>query len=136
MGNEAANAGRRAAYPAYKSSNVAWLGDVPAHWEVRRLKYTADLINVKVDGANNDLTYTGLEHIECWTGKRIAPNGETTSDGQASLYRRGDVLFGKLPRRLALGSLPQAGFARTTPTSHRKSRNTSSPTSASCQVRR
>ena len=25
-------------YPAYKSSEVEWLGDVPEHWEVRRLK--------------------------------------------------------------------------------------------------
>ena len=25
-------------YPAYKPSGVEWLGDVPAHWEVRRLK--------------------------------------------------------------------------------------------------
>ncbi len=25
-------------YPAYKPSGVPWLGDVPAHWEVRRLK--------------------------------------------------------------------------------------------------
>jgi type I restriction enzyme S subunit len=25
-------------YPAYKPSNVEWLGDVPAHWEIRRLK--------------------------------------------------------------------------------------------------
>ncbi len=24
-------------YPAYKASGVEWLGDVPAHWEVRRL---------------------------------------------------------------------------------------------------
>ena len=26
-------------YPAYESSGVEWLGDVPAHWEVRRLKH-------------------------------------------------------------------------------------------------
>ena len=26
-------------YPAYKDSGVEWLGDVPEHWEVRRLKY-------------------------------------------------------------------------------------------------
>ena len=26
-------------YPDYKSSGVEWLGDVPTHWEVRRLKY-------------------------------------------------------------------------------------------------
>ena len=25
-------------YPAYKDSGVSWLGEVPAHWEVRRLK--------------------------------------------------------------------------------------------------
>jgi type I restriction enzyme, S subunit len=26
-------------YPAYKDSGVEWLGEIPAHWEVRRLKY-------------------------------------------------------------------------------------------------
>ena len=26
-------------YPAYKPSGVPWLGDVPAHWEVRRLRF-------------------------------------------------------------------------------------------------
>lgn len=26
-------------YPAYEPSGVEWLGDVPAHWEVRRLKH-------------------------------------------------------------------------------------------------
>lgn len=25
-------------YPAYKPSGIQWLGDIPAHWEVRRLK--------------------------------------------------------------------------------------------------
>ena len=25
-------------YSAYKPSGVDWLGDVPAHWEVRRLR--------------------------------------------------------------------------------------------------
>ena len=92
---------KREAYPAYKPSGVEWLGDVPRHWEVRRLKYTVDLVNMKVDGADNDLPYTGLEHIESWTGKRIAVNGNATSEGQANLYRRGDVLFGKLRPYLA-----------------------------------
>ncbi len=91
----------RGAYPHYRQSGIEWLGKIPAHWEVRRLKYTADLVNVKVDGADNDLPYTGLEHIESWTGKRISPNGDTTSEGQANLYRRGDVLFGKLRPYLA-----------------------------------
>ena len=30
-------------YPTYKPSGVEWLGDVPAHWEVRRLKTVCQL---------------------------------------------------------------------------------------------
>ena len=28
---------------AYKSSGVPWLGDVPTHWEIRRLRAVADM---------------------------------------------------------------------------------------------
>ena len=31
-------------YPAYRDSGVEWLGEVPAHWEVRRLKNVASLV--------------------------------------------------------------------------------------------
>lgn len=31
------------AYPRYKPSGVEWLGDVPEHWEVKRLKYSASI---------------------------------------------------------------------------------------------
>jgi len=27
-------------YPEYKDSGVEWLGDMPAHWEVQRIKHT------------------------------------------------------------------------------------------------
>ena len=30
-------------YPAYKDSGVEWLGEVPNHWEVRRLKWVTRL---------------------------------------------------------------------------------------------
>ena len=30
-------------YPTYKASGVEWLGEIPAHWEARRLKTLADL---------------------------------------------------------------------------------------------
>ena len=30
-------------YPAYKPSGVQWLGEVPNHWEVQRLKYAVDI---------------------------------------------------------------------------------------------
>jgi len=37
MTNEATR-GRWKPYPAYKPSGVEWLGDIPAHWNIRRLK--------------------------------------------------------------------------------------------------
>ena len=39
-------------YPAYKPSGVAWIGDVPAHWEVRRLRSVADVINGATPSTN------------------------------------------------------------------------------------
>jgi len=34
---------KRKPYPKYKPSGVEWLGDVPEHWEVKRLKYSASI---------------------------------------------------------------------------------------------
>ncbi len=84
-----------------KDSGIEWLGQIPEHWEVCRLKYSVDLINQKVDGSDSELPYMGLEHIESWTGKIISPNGDVLSEGQSNLYQRGDVLFGKLRPYLA-----------------------------------
>lgn len=39
-------------YPRYKDSGVEWLGEVPEHWEVKRLKYTGEaLIGLTYDPA-------------------------------------------------------------------------------------
>ena len=34
-------------YPAYKPSGLDWIGDVPAHWEVRRLRNIVNPASVK-----------------------------------------------------------------------------------------
>lgn len=31
-------------YPAYQDSGVRWLGEVPAHWEVRRQRNVVNLL--------------------------------------------------------------------------------------------
>ncbi len=41
-------------YDAYKDSGVAWLGQVPAHWEVKRLKTNADIIPSNIDKKSYD----------------------------------------------------------------------------------
>jgi restriction endonuclease S subunit len=88
------------AYPKTKKSGVEWLGDIPEHWNVRRLKFAAPLINDKVDAQESDLPYMGLEHVESWTGRRI-PDETAASDGVATHFMCGDVLFGKLRPYLA-----------------------------------
>ena len=51
-------------YSAYKNSGVPWLGEVPAHWEVRRLKYLLQERDTRsVDGSEQLLRvsqYTGV----------------------------------------------------------------------------
>jgi hypothetical protein len=36
------------AYPRYKHSGVAWLGDVPEHWGVKQLRHSASLKSGKI----------------------------------------------------------------------------------------
>ncbi|MCS6930717.1 MAG: hypothetical protein NZM27_00725, partial [Acetobacteraceae bacterium] len=78
------------AYPAYRDSGVPWLGQVPAHWEVKRLKRAARLCT---DRAEDRSFPVGLEHIESWTGRLI--EAETELDGDGVAFRPGDILFGK-----------------------------------------
>ena len=30
-------------YPKYKPSDIQWLGDIPEHWEVKKLKYVSSI---------------------------------------------------------------------------------------------
>jgi len=91
-----------ASYPAYRPSGTDWLGEIPTHWEMRRLRYCVSIINEKVNGQGTDLPYIGLENIESWTGRQIQQGAEPSfSEGQSNLFKSGDVLFGKLRPYLA-----------------------------------
>lgn len=93
-------------YNELDSSGVVWLQDKPLHWRIKRLKFSTDLINNKVSVEESPLPYFGLEHIESWTGRKI--DGEiSNSEGLASSFLAGDVLFGKLRPYLAKVHLAQ-----------------------------
>ena len=83
-----------------KDSGVAWLGDVPSHWQNKRLKFSIGNISEKVDAQTSDLRYFGLENIQSFTGKIIS-DVELTSEGVGNAFQKGDVLFGKLRPYLA-----------------------------------
>lgn len=88
-------------YLEYKDSYSSWLGMVPLHWNLERLKRCVTIINGKVDGNTSELPYTGLEHVESWTGRLVESDEKPTSEGQCSHFKEGDVLFGKLRPYLA-----------------------------------
>ncbi len=46
-------------YPAYKDSGVPWLGEVPAHWEVRRVRSIAEVINGATPASNRPEYWEG-----------------------------------------------------------------------------
>src|SRR5687768_2892722 len=33
-------------YPAYRATGIAWLGDLPAHWETRQLGFISNRVSV------------------------------------------------------------------------------------------
>ena len=95
-----------AQYKELDNSGVTWLQKKPSHWRIKRLKFSTDLINNKVSVEDSPLPYLGLEHIESWTGRKI--DGEiSNSEGLASSFITGDVLFGKLRPYLAKVHLAQ-----------------------------
>jgi type I restriction enzyme S subunit len=98
-----------------KPSCVDWLGEVPAHWDIRKLKFSVDLINNKIEAKNTDLPYLGLENIESFTAKKIyVEENPPVSDGVGSHYKYRDVLFGKLRPYLAKAYLAEEeGFCST-----------------------
>ena len=91
---------RPLSYSAYKPSNVDWLGEVPEHWEVLRLKSVVHQVSEQVYGSQEKMPYVALEHVESWTG-RVLPHVVETPDSQLKQFRSGDVLFGKLRPYLA-----------------------------------
>ena len=96
-------------YPAMKDSGVAWLGEVPEHWIIERLKSSVDNIldqGTELRGAD---VHIALEHVESWTGQIRCADSDSSFDSQLKRFRSGDVLFGKLRPYLAKVARPTSG---------------------------
>ena len=89
-----------------KDSGVEWLVEIPAHWQARRLKYSAPLRIGKLDRKPEEAVYIGLEHIESWTGRLLLNTQPESVDSIVGTFVAGDVLFGKLRPYLAKSARP------------------------------
>jgi type I restriction enzyme S subunit len=89
-------------YPSYKDSTIEWLGDVPEHWKVRRLKEV--IVSPLSYGANEMASDSNPEHprfiritdfseneeLKDETFKSLSPN-----IAQKYLLKEGDILFAR-----------------------------------------
>ncbi|OQZ07403.1 MAG: restriction endonuclease, partial [Planctomycetes bacterium UTPLA1] len=88
-------------YPAMKDSGVPWLGEVPEHWSIDRLKSSVSNVIEQTAERRSDELYVALEHVESWTGRIRRAEPDVTFDSQVKRFRTDDVLFGKLRPYLA-----------------------------------
>lgn len=80
-----------------RPSGIDWLGKIPAHWNVERVKSVVNLINDKAKDSNSKKI--GLENIESKTGKYIS--SDSIFEGDGIEFKCNDILFGKLRPYLA-----------------------------------
>ncbi|MEI2745445.1 MAG: restriction endonuclease subunit S [Ottowia sp.] len=90
-----------AKYPAYKDSGVAWLGRVPGHWEVKRLRHVAALNPSKSEIAefprDTEVSFLPMEAVGddgTLNLDRTRPIAEVESG--YTYFREGDVTIAKI----------------------------------------
>ncbi len=97
-----ANAGLKS-YPELKDSGVSWLGKVPAHWEVRRLRNVAELrvSNVDKHTREGETLVRLCNYVDVYKNDRIRSSmpfmaaTATADELERFRLRSGDVLITK-----------------------------------------
>jgi type I restriction enzyme S subunit len=88
-------------YPKYKDSGVEWLGQVPEHWEVKRLRFATELNPSKSEVAKLDretpVSFLPMEAIGD-DGTLSLENEKTIGELESgyTYFRDGDVIVAKI----------------------------------------
>ncbi len=90
-------------YPAYKSSGVEWLAEVPEHWEIRKLKFLAKVSSSNVDKTISDdekpillCNYTNVYYNDCIAPSLNFTKGSAKNEEIAQFQlKKGQVLITK-----------------------------------------
>jgi len=90
-----AGPGRYKPHPAYKDSGVEWLGEIPAHWEVKRLKFAAHI--EAGQSPPSEAVRDGLEGLPFLQGNAdfgpISPSPRQVCDVAPKHAKEGDILL-------------------------------------------
>ena len=81
-------------YETYKQSGIDWIGDVPEHWEVNRLKNLSKNVSSKSLEISDDDFLVALENIESNSGKFIESSTEYENNGIK--FKKSHLLYNKL----------------------------------------
>jgi len=89
-----------------RESGVEWLGEVPAHWDVKKFNHCVSIRNGQVDptiSPYREFVLIAPNHIESGTGKLIALETaeEQAADSGKYLCRKGEVIYSKIRPALA-----------------------------------
>ena len=108
MTNRSEEAGlpRYPAYPRTRDSGVGWLGEIPAHWTAKRLKFLAPPSTSALGSKPDGVLYVGLEHVESWTGRLMLETQPERVESAVRAFASGNVLLGKLRPYLAKAARP------------------------------
>ena len=72
------------AYAEYKDSGVQWLGEIPSHWKLTRLKFLAKIRNGQ-----------DYKHVETETGFPVMGSGGQFTFSSTYMFNRPSVLLGR-----------------------------------------
>lgn len=114
---------KRTSYPAYKDSGVEWLGDVPAHWEVKRGRFCADVNPQSLSSLHPDIevSFVPMEAVGEYGGLDLDQTRSVFEVGSGyTEFKNGDVVVAKITPcfengkgALAMGLLNGIGFGTT-----------------------
>jgi type I restriction enzyme, S subunit len=88
-------------YPAYKDSGVEWLGDIPSHWNIRRLKHLSKLNPQRSElrdvSQELEVSFLPMEHVGEDGSLNLAINRPLADLESGYTYcRDGDVIVAKI----------------------------------------
>lgn len=93
--------GRPGPYPAYRPTGIEWLGEIPTHWRVSRLKYAATL-NPSVSelrrlAQDTEVSFVPMEAVGEYGGLNLSLTKEFADIANGYTYfSEGDVLVAKI----------------------------------------
>lgn len=80
-------------YDSYKDSGVDWIGEIPSHWGIEKLKYFISMMNEKGSPSPTDIRISP-ENVENGTG--VCLDYFSDHFGEGVIFDKGDILLNKL----------------------------------------